>query len=187
MKTICENFPITNSEYENLEIQFGKLTKFATWRLLKKNSRNNHTDEFDDVNQELLLAAILAGSYYKRQIFIEKCMVVAKTNIKDNFIVLILQELQDLWHNRRRHGANKQKFGGWQECILEKIVRSMVPLGERPDKNAPLEIDTKFATYCKAIAWNKSKSMGRKITREKSLRSGMASLSEFQHLAEATL
>jgi len=54
--------------------------------------------------------------------------------------------------------------------------------GERPDRFAPLSIDSKFATYCKAIVWNGQKSMGKKITREKSIRSGMVSLSEFDYL-----
>ena len=42
-------------------------------------------------------------------------------------------------------------------------------------------IDTKFSTYCKAIVWNGQKSLGKKITREKSVRNGVVSLSEFDH------
>jgi hypothetical protein len=43
-------------------------------------------------------------------------------------------------------------------------------------------MDSKFATYCKAITWNAQKSLGKKITREKSIRTGMVSLSEYDYL-----
>jgi hypothetical protein len=65
---------------------------------------------------------------------------------------------------------------------LEKLVRCLVPKDERPNKKAPLVIDTKFTTYCKAISWNQQKSMGKKITREKSIRNGLVSLSQFDYL-----
>jgi hypothetical protein len=68
--------------------------------------------------------------------------------------------------------------------LLQKIVLEIVPANERPDKNDNLKIDAKFSTYCKAIVWNGQKSMGKKITREKSIRSGQVSLSEFDYLQE---
>ena len=221
-KTICESFPITNPEYLNLESEFGQLTKYAAWQLLKKNAKNNHTDDFDDINQELLMSIIRAGSYYKRQIYIEQCLIKsiehiggfkavellnyiisiskpddylrheAKAALKrmpeceteavdsaSEFLIFVLRELVNLWHNRTRHGANRQKFGNFQERLLERIVRQVVPKNVRPAKKQPLKIDVKFATYCKAITWNAQKSMGRKITREKSIRTGQVSLSEY--------
>ena len=66
--------------------------------------------------------------------------------------------------------------------LLDKIVKEIVPLGVRPSKKQKLKFDTKFTTYCKAIAWNTQKSMGKKITKEKSIRSGQVSLSEFSYL-----
>lgn len=223
-KTICESFPITNSEYFNLETEFGKLIKYEAWQLIKKNAKNNHTDDFDDINQELLMSIIRAGSYYKRQIYIESCIIksvehvggvkaiellhyiisISKpddylkheakaalkrmptkpeiANAANEFLIFVLQELVNLWHNRTRHGANRQKFGNFQERLLERIVRQVVPKELRPAKKQPLKIDTKFATYCKAITWNAQKSMGRKITREKSIRTGQVSLSEYDYL-----
>ena len=183
MKSICETFPLSNEEYLELERQFSHLAHYAAWQLLKKNAKNNHTDDFEDINQELLMSIVRAGSYYKRQVYIEKCFDVAKSNVTDGFVQYVLQELEHLWHNRTRHGANRQKYGPYQEELLEKIVRNFVPKDVRPQKNQPLKIDTKFATYCKAITWNAQKSMGRKITREKSIRSGQVSLSEFDYLA----
>ena len=181
MKKITDQFPITDGEYLELYDKFHNLCKFAAWRLIKQNTKNNHTDDFEDVNQELLMGIIRAGSYYKRQIYIEKCFEVAKDYAKDNFIVFMLRELEKLWHNRTRHGANKQKFGCQQENLLYKIVQT-VPQKQKPNKQAPLKIDTKFTTYCKSICWNTQKSMGRKITKEKILRTKIASLSEYSYL-----
>lgn len=222
---ICENFPISNGEYLELEKEFGKLTKYAAWQLIKKNDKNSHTDEFEDINQELLMSIIRAGSYYKRQVYIEQCLVRAteyvgsdeavsllefiiqeitkpddllrceskkalermakrekRTDERYDFLVFVLQELVILWHNRTRHGANRQKFGQFQENLLERLVQQLVPKDFRPYKGQPLRIDTKFATYCKAITWNAQKSMGRKITREKGIRTGQVSLSDYDYL-----
>ena len=184
-ETITQRFPIKNEEYLELEKAFANLCRYAAWQLLKKNAKNNHTDDFEDINQELLISIIRAGSYYKRQIYIEQCFAAAKKFVRDEFILFVLQELENLWHNRTRHGANRQKFGLPQEKLLERIIHQVVPKESRPDRCQPLRIDTKFATYCKAITWNAQKSMGRKITREKGIRTGQVSLSDYDYLCGA--
>jgi len=183
MKNICQSFPITSKEFDELNKSFGKLCYYAAHQLQKKNSKNNYTDDFEDINQELQLSIIRAGSYYKRQIYIEKCFEKINEFALDPFIGKIVNNLQDLWHNRTRHGANRQKFGMKQEIFLEKLIRKIIPKNQRPDRLANLKIDTKFATYCKAIVWNGQKSMGKKITREKVIRSGQVSLSEYDYLS----
>jgi hypothetical protein len=183
MLDICTNFKINEEEYEMLDKQFGKLTWHAAHELKKKNTRNNHTDDVEDIKQELQISMIRAGSYYKRQVYIEKCLEAAVKFTKDPFVLQMVRELESLWMNRTRHGANKQKYGPYQEHLLEIIVNNYVPKDFIPNRNAPLNIDTKFATYCKAIVWNGQKNMGKKITREKTIRSGMVSLSEFNHMA----
>lgn len=182
MLDICTTFRINESEFNELEEKFGKLCWHAAHELKKKNSRNNYTDEPEDIKQELQMSMLRAGSYYKRQTYIEKCLVVATKYAKDDFMKAIIRELENLWNNRTRHGANRQKFGKFQEQLLDKIVRQIVPKADRPDKKENLKIDSKFSTYCKAIVWNGQKSMGKKITREKTIRSGMVSLSEFDYL-----
>lgn len=182
MNEICKSFPITEQEYLELDDRFGKLTWHASHELKKKNSRNNYTDDPEDIRQELQMSMLRAGSYYKRQVYVEKCLVAAKKYAKDPFMKHIIEELEGLWANRTRHGANRQKYGPFQEKLLEKIVNRVVPKEDRPNKSEPLKIDTKFATYCKAIVWNGQKSMGKKITREKSIRNGLVSLSEFDYL-----
>lgn len=179
---ICSNWCISNEEYEELETEFGRLSNKQGWQLLSRNTRNNHTEDFLDVKQELSIGLIKAGSYFKRQLYIEAALDTAKKHTKDNFIIFILSELEKLWHNRKRHGANRQKFGLHQELLLDKILKKCVPHSERPIKNGRLKIDPRFSNYCKAITWNSQKSMGRKITKEKSIRSNAVSLSQFDYL-----
>lgn len=182
MQTICQAYPISNTEYEELNKQFGLLAHKAAWDLKRKNFNNNFIDDQEDVVQDLRIALINAGSYYKRQNYIESCFEQLKKHIKDEFTGLILTELMDLWDNKTRHGAGKQKFGPYQEEILEKVMSKVVPVEDRPSKHNGLVIDNKFRTYCKQVVWNKQRNLGKKITKEKSIRSAMCSLSEYDYL-----
>jgi len=175
-------FAVTNDEYNQLQKQFGDLCYFAAWQLMRKNVKNNHTEDIDDIMQQLHMSIIRAGRYYKRQVYIESCLEKVEEYATDRFMEKVVKELKVLWANKTKHGANKQKFGPHQEKLLEHIVEKCVPNECRPDPNAPLRIDKKFHTYCKAIAWNQQKSMGRKISRERIIRSGQVSLSEFDYL-----
>lgn len=175
-QVICNDFPISNEEYLELDEKFSRLCHYASWQLIRKNSRNNHTDDFEDINQNLIISLMKAGSYHKRQVYINKCFVVAQKHVKDHFIIKILAGLQELWNNKTKHGAHKQKFGEIQEYLLDRIVKKCVPKSEHPQKNAPLEIDDVFTNYCKAIIWNENKSMGRKITKERPIRGHLANL-----------
>lgn len=161
-----------------MEKKFDDLAKFASWQLVRNNKKNNLTDDWEDVAQEIRIAVIRAGSYYKRQCYIEDCFSLVK-NIRDPFLKQMVVELEDLWKNKTRHGANKQKFGEPQEDMLEMIVRKCVPVKKRPSKTAKLRMDAKFTIYCKSICWNQQRCLGKKISRELGLRTGMVSLSEF--------
>jgi hypothetical protein len=185
LENIMNTFPITQSEYEVLDKKFGKLAYYAAWELKRKNVQNSGTNDPEDDAQELRIALIRAGSYYKRQTYIEQCFEALTQHVEDNFTKKIVAELQQLWEDRRRHGANRQKFGLYQEVILDRLVQHNVPSDLRPNRNATLKIDGKFVTYCKQIVWNAQKSLGKKITREKPLRTGMVSLSEFDHMGMA--
>lgn len=182
MKLIQDSFPVTEEEYLILDKKFGELCEYQAWQLIKKNTRNNHTDSQEDIAQDMRIALLRAASYYKRQCYIESCLDLCKKYAEDPVIKSVLKQLMNLWKNKTRHGANKQKFGPHQEKMLNKLVKVLVPLKERPDRKAPLKMDSKFTTYCKAITWNAQKSLGKRITREKSIRTGMVSLSEFDYL-----
>lgn len=182
LETIFRSFPISEQEYAELDKKFGNLAHYAAWQLKKKNSKNSMTNDPEDDVQELRIALLRAGSYTKRQTYIESCFESLDSHVKDKFIKALVKELKTLWKDRRRHGANRQKFGEFQESILERLVNKYVPKESRPDKNKPLTVDTDFATYCKQIVWNEQKSLGKKITREKGWRTGLVSLSEFDYL-----
>ena len=183
MLDICKNWPITEKEYLLLDKEFGSLCEYAAWQLYKRNSRNNHTDEQTDISQELKMALIRAGSYYKRQAYIEAsldlCVKHSKTKKTEN----IVSGLLNLWKNKTKHGANRQKFGPPEEEMLENLLQKIVPDEDKPDRDAPLKMDSKFIAYCKAITWNAQKALGKKITREKSIRSNQVSISEFDYFA----
>lgn len=185
LETIVNKYPITIEEYNVLENKFGNLCHYAAWQLKKKNSQNSMTNDPEDDVQELRIALIRAGSYYKRQCFIESSFEALDVHVQDKFIKTIVNQLKNLWVDRRRHGANRQTFGDFQEIILERLVRKYVPKENRPSITTPLKIDAKFATYCKQIIWNAQKSLGKQITREKSWRTGLVSLSEFDYLGAA--
>lgn len=183
LETIVNNFPITEKEYEILDKKFGALAYYAAWQLKKNNINNNQLNDPDDDVQELRIALIRAGSYYKRQIYIESCFNILHKHVKDKFNRCVLKRLQQLWIDRRRHGASRQKFGPFQEKLLESMVKNYLPLHLRPNKDECLVIDSKFTTYCKQIIWNAQKSLGKKITKEKSWRTAMVSLSDFDYLS----
>src|ERR1700739_902974 len=107
MKNISVSFPLSETEYSELTNKFENLILYAGWQLLKKNARNNHTDELEDIAQELRLSIVRAASYYKRQGSIHRCFDVQSRYIKDKFVARILEQLKTLWANRTRHGANK--------------------------------------------------------------------------------
>lgn len=178
------SFPISNAEWEVLDKKFGDLAHFAAWQLVKKNTMNNHTDDPEDIAQELRGAILKAGSYFKRQVYIENCIQIVRKYANDKKTKKIVKNLQYLWNNRTKHGASKQKFGITEERILDKILLNKVPKEDRPDKSAPLQINTKFTIYCKAITWNRQRSLGKQITKEKAIRNGMTSLSSYDYLAQ---
>jgi len=182
LKSILDVWKVTPDEYNQLDKAFGQLCYYAAWQLSRKNTKNNHQNDLEDFYQELVFSLLRAGAYTKRQVYIEASLAACAEHVKDDFCRKILDGLQDLWNNRTRHGANRQKFGPRQEKMLDRLLAKVVPVEQRPSKDRPLEIDAKFARYCKQIVWNQQRSMGKKITREKPLRVGMVSLSEFDYL-----
>lgn len=179
MSNVFRDFPVRDQEYRELEEKFLDLLHFASWQLIKKNSRNNHTEDEEDISQELKIGLIRAGSHYKRQTYIEDCLRACAEHAEGD-AAAIAAELGDLW--RQKHKSPKKRFGPRHEDQLDRLVESVVPPDCRPSKGRPLDVGKKFAPYCKAIVWNTLKAVGRKITKEKPIRTGLASLSEFDFL-----
>lgn len=129
-----------------------------------------------------MLAVLRAGSYYKRQVYIDSSFSALFDSKMDKIARMVLEELFDLWKNRTRHGANRQKFGDHQEKILDNLCECYLRDFRIPDKKRELIFDAKFFTYCKQIVWNAQRNLGKKITREKPIRSGQVSLSDHDYL-----
>jgi hypothetical protein len=184
MSTIFKNYPVSTTEFDILHEKYGRLCHSISWDLIKRNGKNNHTDEQEDINQEILISLMHAASYYKRQTYIKESLMLCEEYSKDKkFLAIMISELKDLWSNRKRHGAGKQKFGEYQEKLLDKLVKLLVPKTKRPAKDAPLKVDSSdFGPYCKSIAWNRQRCLGKKITREKSIRASAVSLSQYDYL-----
>lgn len=185
-KYAFDTFKITDEEYEELEKKVGDLGHFVAWDLKRRNANNNITDEQEDIAQNMRWAFCRAGVYTKRQTYLKDCMKAVEDHVSDDFLRKVMEELKSLWDDRTRHGANKQKFGEYQESILETLVNAYVPDEKKPDKNRKLMIDKEFMKYCKAIVWNESKNMGKKITRDRRLRFGQVSLSNFSFLGNGS-
>jgi hypothetical protein len=183
MLSVFKNFPVTDQEYIKLEKKFGQLCYYASWQLIRKNSANNHQFDLEDVSQELMVAVLRAASYYKRQVYIDSSLNSLSLLKMDKMSRLVLKQLIHLWKNRTRHGASRQKFGDHQETILKTMCSALLPSNEIPDPQRELNMETKFLTYCKQILWNATKHLGRKISREKPLRSGQVSLSDHDYLS----
>lgn len=180
---IFQMFKINADEFKELEEKFGQLCLYASWQLISNNSRNNHQLDVEDIKQELLMAVIRSGSYYKRQTYIESSFETLERHIPEEGIFKkLFDSLKDLWKNKTHHGAYRRKFGDPQEEILEKLVKKFVPSDERPDINLRLSINIKFIVYTKQIIWNAARHVGKKITKEKTIRVGQVSLSEHEHL-----
>jgi hypothetical protein len=183
MLSVFKNFPVSDKEYQILDKKFGQLCYYASWQLIRKNSANNHQFDLDDVSQELMVAVLRAASYYKRQVFIDTSLSALKNASMDKTSRLIVKELSNLWDNRTRHGASRQKFGDHQEQIMKELCRKFLPPNEIPSMTRELIMENKFLTYCKQILWNATKHLGRKISREKPLRAGQVSLSDHEYLS----
>lgn len=179
---IIKAFPISDQEYRELESKFGDLCNFQAWQLVRKNVHNNTGDDPEDIIQELKISMVQAGSYYKRQVFIESCFESLRDRAMDRGSHLLAIELRRLWKDRRRHGARRQKFGEHQERLLQNLVDHYVPEMEKPNRYVPLKIDDSLCTYLKSCTWNAQRSLGRKITRERSIRVGMVSIGEYEYL-----
>ena len=181
LRNIFHSFQLTNSEFEMLRKKFGDLCRYEAWQLLRKNLKNNHTDDFDDIQQDLLLAMSKAGIYFKRQTYLAAALDAVSEHVTDPFLVMIVGCLRNLWKNKRLHGASKQTFGQKQEAILAKLIMT-VPAEHRPDPRKPLEMCPELAVYCKSITWNQQRALGRQISKNMGFRNGVVSLSEYSHL-----
>lgn len=171
-----KEFSVTNEEYDILNKQFGELCYFIAHQLIGENIKNNFTDDFDDVVQEIRLALLDAARYYKRQTYIEDALKCARLHCKGERVLSLLVRLETMWQDRKTRRRFKKK----QEDLLERLL-DYIPQEVRPSKQQNLKMNKEFFGYCKSILWNRKKFLGKKISRDRPIRSGILSLSQFDH------
>ena len=86
MQAICNQWHISDQEYETLNTMFGRLAHKQAWDLKRRNVNNNVSEGQEDMVQEIRIALIRAGSYYKRQTYIESCFHSLDEHVQDQFV-----------------------------------------------------------------------------------------------------
>jgi len=175
----ADKFSVTSEDYDILDREFGELCQYQGWQLIKRNSKNNHTDDQEDVAQEMRMSLIIAATYHKRQVYIKNCLELCDKYVDDVFCRKVLKHLSDMWFKRTKDGSKRKKFGQHQEEVLDNLLHEFVPDSEKPEVNAPLDMNGEFSNYAKSVTWNRQKTLGKKITKEKGIRTGLVSMSEY--------
>lgn len=174
---IQKRYPVTDSEFEILEKKYGKLCWFAASKLASSNNKSE--EDLQDFHSEILIGMFRAGSYYKRQTFIENvfefldnCKIYMK-----NEDLNILKTLKTCW-NRKANFTEKQ------EVIIRELLEEYKNSSNinAPSEKDPLLMDSKFDIYCKAIIWNTQKALGQNISKENEHKNKEISLDEWSFL-----
>jgi len=183
---IQKRYPISDAEYRILEEKYDKLCWFAANSLARSNKKSE--EDLQDYHSDIQIGMFRAGSYYKRQCFLESIFAY----LKHCKVFMEPEEIQELSILRKTWSSHKTRssFGEVQEDKLIEILNkykgvACKPGGEKipiPDINAALKFDPNFGVYCKAIIWNTKKSLGQQISKENANRNNEISLSEYDFL-----
>lgn len=180
---IQKKYRITDKEYNLLHEKFGKLCWFAASKLTASNRRSD--EDLQDYHSEIVLGMFRAGSYYKRQVFIENVFDYLRSCKKymcaDD--IDMLAGFQNKW-------KKKSEFLETDENELVLFLERFKIYNDDinrsgpcyPNQNSQLKIDNKFKVYCKAIIWNTTKSLGQHISKENETKMKEVSLDEWSFL-----
>jgi hypothetical protein len=174
---IQKKYPVSDQEYEILNTQYGKLCWFAANKLARSNRRED--EDLQDFHSEIQIGMFRSGSYYKRQVFIDKSFRYLKFFFP--FMTLpeisMLNSIKDKWQNRKNH------FGEKEEAQLRVLLQVCKRQGRRtPDPAKALFMGKRFNIYCKAIIWNTYKALGQCVSKENERRNKEVSLDEWAFL-----
>jgi hypothetical protein len=175
---IQKRYPISDQEYGELDKKYGKLCWFAASKLAGKQHRT--PEDLDDFHAEIQIGMCRAGSYYKRQTFIEKAFDYLDQHKLSKDDKSKINDLKEIWFTK------KSAFTEDKEDILRAILDSKQKETKEIDGNVSLEFDEKFKIYCKAIIWNTAKALGQQISKENSARASEMSLDECPFIDEGT-
>lgn len=177
-----KKFKVSDEEYVEMCNKFKKLCYAQAWDVIRRNSSNNHNFDIEDLIQTQLLSALKSTIYLKFYRYTEKCFAVCEKYVSTKKDKKLLDKLLGFWNNRKRHGAHRRTFNSQHEEQLEELVLKLVPEKEIPKPQDPIEMDAAFGVYFKSCTWNSTRSVGKSITKEKNLRVGMCSLSDYDYL-----
>ncbi len=183
---IQKRYPISNDEYKVLDDKYDKLCWFAANGLARSNKKSE--EDLQDYHSDIQIGMFRAGSYYKRQCFLEatfsylnNCKLFMDSNEIEELTVL-----KNTWSNHK----TRSSFGKPQENELIVLLNKFEGVAynsdsnkiDIPDINTSLRFDRNFEVYCKAIIWNTKKSLGQQISKENANRNNEISLSEWEFL-----
>lgn len=177
MSSIIKDYPLTNDEYVIIEKAFGGLIRHAANQLGKKNSGIFHnSDVIEDFNQEIKIVCLHAAACVKRQAYLKECFEVTKKYNNNN---VVIEEILDVIKP-----VIFKSYDEKVEKILLEIMNKTVDIQFHPSKNGLLKITKDLYPYFKAVIWNRQKSLGKQLTKDKKFRLGLVSLSEYDYLAK---
>jgi len=176
---IQKRYPISNEEFDILQTKYGKLCWFAATKLAASNKKCD--DDLQDYHAEISISMYRAGSYYKRQTFIEnafeylnRCKIYIATEDMNDLI-----NLQSCWNKKANfYEQHEDKL----LALVNKYGKNPNIEMQTPDPTTKLVFDDKFSVYCKSILWNASKNIGQNISKENHNRVKEVSLDEWGFL-----
>ena len=183
---IQKRYSISNDEYKILEEKYDKLCWFAANKLTYSNKKSE--EDLQDYHSDIQIGMFRAGSYYKRQCFLEAVfsyMKYCKLFMEPKEIEE-LTALKSMWSSHK----TRSSFGITQEDQLIILLKKYEGVASKPNGakieipniNTTLKFDRNFEVYCKAIIWNTKKSLGQQISKENADRNNEISLSEWEFL-----
>lgn len=181
---IQKRYPISTKEYKSLDEKYGKLCWYAAQKLTSSIRRG--CEDLDDFHSEIVIGMCRAGSYYKRQIYIEGLFKFFEQRDLQDYISCgdqyKLETIQNKWTNKK---SSFQETDENELIALSKKYTGIVKqkqCGSLPKQIQPLTFSQKFQIYCKAIIWNTCKSLGQQINKENMHRCAEISLDEWGFL-----
>ena len=169
------SFCITSTEYIQIKDKIGDLPWTIGWQFLRQSPPNAHTEEIEDLSQDVWLSICGAVHCIKRQKYVKEAFkLIEKFNPNNKE----KQRLEDRWNHRA--GTGKKSFHIEEELELRNLVNQTIPKEIRPDPYLELKINDKILPYLKSAMYNKSKRKIGTNIKERPLRKSSISIQTLQ-------
>lgn len=166
-----EAFNVTEDEYAELDEAFGRLCHKAAWDAVRKYPAY----DVYDVSQEIFIAMIRSGSQYKRKAYFSRAeQYLESLGLGD---LPMVKTCLKRFNNHVLTPEEEHAFLLLMDCLPET--------GEKPSSKDPLILDKNASSYIKTCLWNQQRCWLKSTGKERSLRKGEVSLSEYDHWVSA--